>query len=75
MKLHHHKGLIESLNGMQMYMKQAEEMVSDVQQQHAKCAHGLKRQAANAEPYVQVFPFPQPSYAGEGGSQPICKVT
>lgn len=37
-----------------MYSKQFEEMVSDLQQQHAKCAGSLRRQAANAEPYVQV---------------------
>lgn len=33
-------------------------MVSELQQQHAKCADGLKRQAANAEPYVQVCAVP-----------------
>ena len=39
---------------MQAYSKLLEEMVSDLQQQHAKCAGNLKRQAANSEPYVQV---------------------
>ena len=39
---------------VQAYIKHFEEMVSDLQQQHAKCAGSLKRQAANAEPYVQV---------------------
>ena len=41
---------------VQVYSKQAEEMMADLQQQHAKCAGSLKRQAANAEPYVQVCP-------------------
>ena len=44
----------------QMYAKQAEEVTHDLQQQHAKCAHTLRRQAANAEPYLQVR-FPQMS--------------
>ena len=44
----------------QMYAKQAEEVTQDLQQQHAKCAHTLRRQAANAEPYLQVR-FPQMS--------------
>ena len=39
---------------VQVYSKQFEEMMSDLQQQHAKCAGSLRRQAANAEPYVQV---------------------
>lgn len=40
--------------GLQVYSKQYEEMVSGLQQQHAKCAGSLKRQVAHAEPYVQV---------------------
>ena len=39
--------------GLQMYSTQAEEMVSELQQQHAEHAGSLKRQAANAEPYTQ----------------------
>ncbi|DBB01389.1 TPA: hypothetical protein ACH3X1_000057 [Trebouxia sp. C0004] len=38
----------------QMYGRQEEERSQDLQQQHAKCAHTLRRQAANAEPYIQV---------------------
>ncbi|KAL0019871.1 hypothetical protein WJX79_005655 [Trebouxia sp. C0005] len=38
----------------QMYGRQEEERTQELQQQHAKCAHTLRRQAANAEPYTQV---------------------
>ncbi|KAL0050637.1 hypothetical protein WJX82_003901 [Trebouxia sp. C0006] len=38
----------------QMYGRQEEEHTQELQQQHAKCAHTLRRQAANAEPYIQV---------------------
>lgn len=47
---------------VQVYRKQFEEMVSDLQQQHAKCAGSLKRQAAHAEPYVQVSLLAVPSH-------------
>lgn len=33
--------------------------MSELQQQHVKCTDGLKRQAANAEPYVQVCLMPR----------------
>ncbi len=39
---------------LQMYGQQEEERTQELQQQHAKCAHTLRRQAANAEPYIQV---------------------
>ncbi len=39
---------------LQMYGRQEEERTQELQQQHAKCAHTLRRQAANAEPYIQV---------------------
>ncbi len=42
-----------------MYGRQAEERTQELQQQHAKCAHTLRRQAANAEPYIQVPAYTQ----------------
>lgn len=39
---------------VQVYARQAVEQTQELQQQHAKCAHTLRRQAANAEPYIQV---------------------
>ena len=45
---------------MQMYSRLAEERVHELQQHHAKCASGLRRQAAMAEPYTHVSPPPPP---------------
>ena len=42
-----------------MYGRQEEERTQELQQQHAKCAHTLRRQAANAEPYIQVPAYTQ----------------
>lgn len=44
---------------LQMYGRQEEERTQELQQQHAKCAHTLRRQAANAEPYIQVPAYTQ----------------